>query len=252
MKKTTSDFDRPVLIKASALRQVTRGILAVGLAGLAMLCINPASGQQASATAAGSQQTPLMDRQREIALALSACPSSVAGKASVYVLEKSGYVKVREGQNGFTAIVGHLFPTSVEPLCMNAESTRTRLPLVLKVAELRAQGKSPEEIKHFVDDAFAKGVFQPPSRTAICFMLSTENVVPNDKGVVEPFPPHVMFYVPYLTNAELGAGIGSDGNPTGAAFVAREGTRDAVIIIPIGAHTGTGHGAEGKLSAGAQ
>jgi hypothetical protein len=252
MKKSTSDLDRLTSRKVSARRQVARGIVAIGLAGLAMLCINPASGQQVSATAAGSQQPPLMDRQREIALALSACPPSIAGKAAVYVLEKSGYVKVRESQNGFTAIVQHLFPASVEPLCMNAESTRTHLPLVLKVAELRAQGKRPEEIKRFVDDAFAKGVFQPPSRTAICFMLSTENVVPNDKGVVEPFPPHVMFYVPYLTNAELGAGTGSDGNPTGPAFVAREGTRDAVIIVPIGAHTGTGHGAEAKLSAGAQ
>jgi hypothetical protein len=55
-----------------------------------------------------------------------------------------------------------------------------------------------------------------------------------DHGDVEPFPPHVMLYAPYLTNAELGADIGTDGNPTGAAFVAREGTRDAVIIVPSG------------------
>ena len=188
-----------------------------------------------------ANQPPLMDRSKEITLALSACPTSVAGKAAVYILQLSGYVKVREGQNGFTAIVQHLVPTSVEPLCMNAEGTRTHLPLVLKVAELRAQGKDFEEIRRFMDDAFAKGIFQLPSRTSVDYMLSTENVVPNDKGVVEPFPPHVMFYVPYLTNAELGADIGPDGNPTGAAFVAREGTRDATIIIPIGTHTGPSH-----------
>jgi hypothetical protein len=29
-------------------------------------------------------------------------------------------------------------------------------------------------------------------------MLSTENVVPDDKGIAAPFPPHVMFYAPYL------------------------------------------------------
>ena len=188
-----------------------------------------------------ANRPPLMDRQKEITLALSACPTSVAGKAAVYILQLSGYVKAREGQNGFTAIVQHLLPTSVEPLCMNAEGTRTHLPQVLKVAELRAQGKNFEEIKSFMDDAFAKGIFQLPSRTSVDYMLSTENVVPNDKGVVAPFPPHVMFYVPYLTNAELGADIGPDGNPTGAAFVAREGTRDATIIIPIGTHTGASH-----------
>jgi hypothetical protein len=41
---------------------------------------------------------------------------------------------------------------------MDAEGTRTLLPRMLKVAELRAQGKSPEEIKRFVADAFAKGM----------------------------------------------------------------------------------------------
>ena len=69
---------------------------------------------------------------------------------------------------------------------------------------LRARGKSREEIHRFVADAFAKGIFQPPSRLGVDYMLSTENLVPNEKGIVVPFPPHVMFYAPYLTNAELG------------------------------------------------
>jgi hypothetical protein len=61
---------------------------------------------------AAADQPPLMNRQREIALALSACPVSVASKAAIYVLEVSGYVKVRESQNRFTAIVQHSLPTS--------------------------------------------------------------------------------------------------------------------------------------------
>jgi hypothetical protein len=55
---------------------------------------------------------PLMDRQKEIALALSSCPPSVADKAAVYVLESSGYVKVRESQNGFTASSNMRFPSA--------------------------------------------------------------------------------------------------------------------------------------------
>jgi hypothetical protein len=237
-------LDRPVRTDRRSKPRKMIGVVAIGLLSFAIVWISPAVGQQAPATAsaksdAGNRQTPQsMDRQSEIALALSACPPSVAGKAAVYVLENSGYVKVRESQNGFTAIVQHLVPTSIEPLCMNAEATRTHLPHVLKVAELRAQGKSPEEINRFVADAFTEGVFQLPSRTSICYMLSTENLVPTDKGVVEPFPPHVMFYVPYLTNAELGAYLGPDGNPAGPAFVAREGTRDATIIVTVGTHTG--------------
>ena len=177
-----------------------------------------------------------MDREREIALALSACPPFVAGKAAVYVLDGSGYVKVRDGQNGFTAIVQHSLPTSQEPRCMDAEGTRTHLPRLLKVAELPAQGKSREEIQRFVADAFAKGVFQPPARAGVDYMLSAENLVPNEKGMVVPFPPHVMFYAPYLTNADLGVdktNLGPDGNPSGSAFVAGEGTPHALIIVRV-------------------
>ena len=80
-------------------------------------------------------------------------------------------------------------------------------------------GKNFEEIKRFVDDAFVKGIFQLPSRTSVDYMLSTENVVPNDKGVVQPFPPHVMFACSLSHQRRTRADIGLDGNPTGAAFV---------------------------------
>ena len=198
---------------------------------------------------AGSQWPQLMDRQKEIALALSACPEPVASKAAIYVLEKSGYVKVRDSQNGFTAIVQHSQPNSQEPQCLDAEGTRTFLPRYLKVAELRAQGKSPEEIKRFVADAFAKGILQPPSRPGVDYMLSTENIVPLDeKGTIGHFPPHVMFYAPYLTNADLG----SDGNLAGPAFVAGEGSPYALIIVPVGGHTDQGHITPEKRPGGSQ
>jgi hypothetical protein len=188
---------------------------------------------------AGNQHPPLMDRAKEIALALSACPASVADKAAVYVLDSSGYLKFRDSRNGFTAIVQHALPNSQEPQCMDAEGSRTLLPRILKVAELRAQGKSREDIKRFVSDAFAKGIFQAPTRPGVDYMLSTHNVVAIDeeKGTVAPFPPHVMFYGPYLTNAD----VGSDGSPTAPAFIASEGSPHALIIVPIGGHTDSSH-----------
>jgi hypothetical protein len=116
------------------------------------------------------------------------------------------------------------------------------------VAELRAQGKSREEINRFVADAFAKGIFQPPSRPGVDYMLSSENitVVDAEKGIVAPFPPHVMFYGPYLTNADLG----SDGSPSGPAFVAGEGSPHALIIVPVGAHAN--HGSSGESESAQQ
>jgi hypothetical protein len=192
----------------------------------------------AQSTPVGSQSRALMDRPKEIALALSACPPSVVDKAAVYVLDRSGYVKVRDSHNGFTAIVQHSLPASQEPQCIDTEGARTFLPRILKVAELRGQGKGPEEIKRIVADGIAKGVFQPPIRPGITYMLSTENLVPDDKGVVASFPPHVMFYGPYLTNADLSSDGQAGGGP---AFVAGEGTPYALIIVPVGAHTGPSH-----------
>jgi len=88
------------------------------LLGLAVqIAFNPAASAQSKSAVTVPQTPPLMDREKEIALALSACPPSVAEKAAVYVLEKSGYGNVREGRNGFTAIVGRfskqtcLFPS---------------------------------------------------------------------------------------------------------------------------------------------
>jgi hypothetical protein len=219
------------------------------LLGLAAQIAVSASVAAQSTQAVASQTPQLMDREKEIALALSACPASAASKAAVYVQEKSGYVKVRDSQNGFTAIVQHSLTTSQEPQCMDAEGTRTFLPRYLKVAELRAQGKSAEEIRRFVADAFAKGIFQAPTRPGVDYMLSTENIVPlDDKGTIGHFPPHVMFYGPYLTNADLG----SDGNLAGPAFVAGEGSPHALIIVPVGAHTDQGHAKPEKRPSGSQ
>jgi hypothetical protein len=108
------------------------------------------------------------------------------------------------------------------------------------VAELRAQAKTPEEIKAFVAEAFAKGMFRPPSRPGVDYMLSTENLVPGEKGPVR-FPPHMMFYAPYLTNAD----IGSDGKPTSPVFISQEGPH-GVIIVPVGMHDGPAHSSAGK------
>jgi len=195
---------------------------------------------QPEAPAASIASPRLMDRASETALALSACPPPVASGAAVYVLERSGYVRVRESQNGFTAIVQHSLPTSQEPQCMDAEGTRTLLPRLLKVAELRAQGRSADEIRAFVARAFVTGVFRPPGRPGVDYMLSTHNLIPNSQGIVTPFPPHVMFYAPYLTNADLGldGSLDADGNPRGRVFVAGEGTPQALIIVPLAAREG--------------
>lgn len=253
MNKSTTEFiSRAPEPSGVELNRPFARLMLTFLLGLALEISVSASALAQATKAAGIQSPPLMDRQKEISLALSACPSSVADKAAVYVLEKSGYVKVRESQNGFTAIVQHVTPESQEPQCMDVEGTRTFLPRVLKVAELRAQGKSSDEIRTFVSEALAQGVFPVPTRPGIIYMLSSQNLT-NGKG--ETFPPHVMFYGTHLTNADLGVDgkdVGSDGNPKGPAFVAGEGSPYSLIIVPVPVHVGQDHASADKPSGGSQ
>jgi len=198
----------------------------LGLVGFVTL-ISPARAQ--SGQPGGAPR--LMNRDREIALALSSCPTAVAPQAGVYVLDKSGYVKVRESENGFTAIVQHPGPTGQAPQCLDAEGARTFLPRMLRVAELRAQGKPEAEIQTIVADAVAKGVIPTPQHPGVIYMLSTENIQPT-------FPPHVMFYGMHLENKDLGVNAqdrGADGNPKAPTFVAGDGPF-ALIIVPVGPH----------------
>lgn len=223
-------------------------VMQICLLGLAAEIAVSASTVAQSRQPTGSKQPPLMDREKEIALALSACPLSVAGKAAVYVLEKSGYTKVRDSENGFTAIVQHVRPTSQEPQCMDAEGARAFLPRILKVAELRGQGKTQQEIQAFLSDAVAEGIFSPPTRPGVIYMLSDQNFNTNGKG--EVFPPHVMFYGTHLTNADLGVDskdLGPDGNPKGPTFVAGDGSPFGTIIVPVKMPTETATG-QGKPS----
>jgi len=188
-------------------------------------------------------QSP-MDREKEMALALSACPTTVASGAGVYVLAQSGYVKARESQNGFVAIVAHALPISQEPQCMDAEGARTHLPRLLKQGELRAQGKTSQEIQQYVAAAFARGEFVAPSKPGVDYMLSNENMPPDAAGrgnTVEHFPPHVMIYAPFVTNKDLGV----DGREDGNLLVVGEGTPHALIIITTAPHNAA-HRSGGK------
>jgi hypothetical protein len=171
-------------------------------------------------------------QEQEIALATSAAPPAVAARAGVYVLEKNGYVKARESQNGFVCIVEHRIPNAVEPQCLDPEGVKTFLPRILMVGAMRAQGRPEPEIREAVRKGFAEGRFVAPRRPGVDYMLSTHNVVTIDeeKGVAVPFPPHLMFYAPGMTNAD----VGSDGTPASPVFVVDEKSPHALMIVPVG------------------
>src|SRR5215813_744549 len=173
MKKHTARLIDTITPREAVLlnRASTEAILICVLGLFAAMFVNASAAAQ-STQAGGDQQPQLMERDKEIALALSSCPSFLRDKAAIYVLEKSGYVKVRDSGNGFTAIVHHVRPNSQQPQCLDVDAEQTFLPQILKVAELRAQGKTQQEIQAFMSDAVAKGTFSPPIRPGIIYMFS--------------------------------------------------------------------------------
>jgi hypothetical protein len=173
----------------------------------------------------------LMPRGEEIAEALAAGPASIREQAGVYVLTDTGYELVRESANGFHCLVGRGGPEEFEPMCFDAEGSATLLHEVLLAAGLRMAGRTRAEIDAAVAEAWAEGELRAPRRPGINYMLSKRNRVPvDDQGTVRPYRPHLMFYVPYLTNADLGVAGPGPGSPL---FVIKEGTPGAYAIVPV-------------------
>jgi hypothetical protein len=185
------------------------------------------AGLQAAA-APGAWKPELLPRDREVAAALAAGPPAVAEGAGVYVLTGTGYVLDRPSRNGFHCLVGRDQPGTFEPQCFDAEGSGTLLQAVLLAAERRMLGDDAAAVARAVADGYASGRLRAPRRAGVNYMLARENRVPvDDRGTVRPYRPHVMIYVPYLRNADFGAGPGSP------VFVINEGQPGAYLIIPV-------------------
>lgn len=214
------------------MRRPDRRFLAVLLAA----ALTPAAGPARADAAPPASMT----REQEIAAALEAGPPHFAGEAGVYVLGERGFELARESRNGFHCLVERSHPGAFEPQCLDEEGSRTLLRAVLLRAELRAAGKSREEVDAAIAAGYADGTLRAPSRPGINYMLSPRNRVPIDPEgkTIVPYRPHLMFYVPYLTNSDLG----STGGPGSTTFVINEGAPGAYAIVPVPREGGEAHG----------
>lgn len=170
---------------------------------VAMLAAAAAPAQQAAEPNLTTDY-PLLPEAREIELARSAGLPTWTGEATIYVLERGGYRVAQQGTNGFSCLVGRDFPGTLWPVCYDPEGTETIVPRLLRHAELREQGKSEEEIRREDADRFFTGVYRAPRKPGLAYMLSKENLVGDGERVFW-FPPHLMFYAPYMRDEDIGA-----------------------------------------------
>ena len=174
----------------------------------------------------------LLPREKEINLALNAAPEHLRKGAGVYVLERHGFVKTREATNGFTCIVNRDHPLSLKPVCFDAEGTATILPKILRVGELLMQGVPMSGIDKEIAEGFLTRKYISPRRAGVAYMLSGDirNYNPRT-GKVESFPPHIMFYAPNLTNADLGITPEALASDPSLPFVAYQGPHGFIIML---------------------
>jgi hypothetical protein len=179
-----------------------------------------------------------LPREDRIKLAESAAPPEISGKATVYLLEPKGYVKVRDGSNGFSCFVDRQTPWNSEPTCFDAEGTATTLPTRLLVEEERGKGKSEDEIKEEIDEGYKSGKFKAPGKPGIVYMESDSVFlfIPSTKQIVHG-PPHLMFYAPYATDKDIGSPPPGINMPR----VIRPGQPDAYMIVITGHADHAGH-----------
>lgn len=180
------------------------------LAGALTICVLPSG----AAAQVPFDQLPKVwgasvPRDEQISIALSAGPAKVRDKATVYVLGPKGFEKAHEGTNGVSCLVGRHFTksgeTTVEPECYDPEGSRTLLLADLYREELRAKGTPEGEIEPDIETGFKDGRFKAPSKPGIRYMLSDDNRLgPTPDGKTVHFPPHFMFYAPYMTGEDLG------------------------------------------------
>jgi hypothetical protein len=159
---------------------------------------------------------------------MSGAPLEISSNATVYVLERSGYVKVRDGSNGFTCIVERETPLTMEPECYDAEGSATTLQTRLYAEEQRAKGTSEDKIAADIEAGYRSGKFLAPRKPGLVYMMSEQNHVLNPAtNQIIHFGPHLMFYAPYATDKDIGSPPSEKGMP----FLVHAGRPDALIIV---------------------
>ncbi len=135
---------------------------------------------------------------REIDLARSAAPPWFSDSAAVYVLRGGSFMKVRDGSKGACAVLRD-HPESLYPICFDVEATRTILPIEFRRQQLYAAGSDDAAVEREIDAAIARGELQVPSRPALTYMMSRDQVLyAGAKGPrVGAWHPHTMLYIPY-------------------------------------------------------
>ena len=128
-----------------------------------------------------------LPRDLEIELALSSLPPHLRENATVYALELShGYQRVRDGANGFHALVARTssdvykgnwafteYPDDLLiPIAYDSAGAKENMRPLFDMAKMRAEGVAPEAARKMIQNRYESGFYKAPERAGISYMLS--------------------------------------------------------------------------------
>lgn len=168
-----------------------------------------------------AQSIPPADWQ--IKTALMAVPADYRDGAAVYGYDPSGaFTKLQEGTNEYIALADDPgrdnFSTAAYHKDLDAFMARGR--------ELKAQGKTADEIFDIREAEVRAGTLALPDKTTLC--VFTGKVNPQTQEIEDPYVRYV-FYMPFATGASTG--LPTTPTPPGHAWLMNPGTHRAHIMI---------------------
>jgi hypothetical protein len=155
-----------------------------------------------------------MEESAEIQLARSAAPNSISGDATILVLRRQGYETAVQGKNGFVCMVARSWlaafdwPEFWNPKvraadCMNPQSARSMVPIVLLRSKMVMAGRSKAEMLLAVKAAFENKQVPKLESGAMDYMMSKTAYL-TDEG--EHNGPHLMFLTAGMDAKDWGSG----------------------------------------------
>ena len=191
---------------------------------VASLSLSLTAHAQNKPRADGGTKVEALPRDLQIQLALSALPPHLRNDATVYTLNPDkGFEIARKGTNGFHALVVRTGDDAMQgswpltkypddilyPIAFDSAGAKANLQVFLDIAEMQAKGTPPQQLKGLIQQRYKTGYYKAPERAGVAFMLSPilrtyDN--PDESGKVSTASyPHVMHYVPNVSEKDIGA-----------------------------------------------
>lgn len=205
----------------------------------AALCLTCGGARAADSAAAAQVLNVTFPAAVETELALSGGPEHLRAGATVYVYGAKGFTRTREGTNGFTCLLnrdGFLYGgMAFKPTCWDPEGATSYVPVMLRVGEMLAAGKSADDVKAEIAAGFKSGKFHRPARTGIAYMIAGDVLLAPGTGQVTKtqFPGHYMIYAPGVANADIGYAQGKSTGADPVIFSGGAGGAELGYIIAV-------------------